>query len=407
MKPRAPLFFLLMSLLLLFVTVSASAGIDPVKRLRNADLVPQMENQKFRVLPQLPNLSLASDTHFLYRVTHGDFPYYHAGYWMDNFVELRAVKKLAINSRLTFYNPAMSYGVVSHFFFLPLVSFDWKDNLLDYGGGDWKIDLRLMDLDRQTLGAGLTLADKEMSGVHIQVTHDDFRIRYLQDGTGGYDISGDVNYLSLDYKKELIGAYAFQYHFGRAGFLGLYSKAAVLPWLETHVELAERHGGIAGLAAVRVKGDFGESAQVTADLQFRKYGNHFADDIKGRIEHDYLSPEQEDKPMMDSMNIFVHDDDVYAPGLRLGGVFKVWKALTLTMDHEVAIFHYKNAGVQQHYFFKYALSACSSEQGFFCVEFVASNKYTSAFRRADYNDMDNKFTFGKKEFLGLEAYVKL
>lgn len=388
-----------------FLSGAAYAHEEPM-RLVNADLAPQIASQKFRVLPQYPALSLAMDTHFFYRVAW-QFPYYHAGYWMDNLFELRPVKKLAMNGRFIFYNPAMSYGAVSHFYFHPLMSFAWTDNLKDYGLADIKIRFRLMDLDRQTLGAGLTLEQKEMSGVHFSLTSGDFRFRYLQDGTGGYDISGDVNYLQLDYKDNLIGLYAFHNHFGRAGFVGVYSTTRLLDWLETRAEFSTRHGVYAGLAGVNAHGDVGPSIHLTGDLQFRAYQADYARDIKGRIEHDYLTIAQEDKPFTDSMNVFVHDDDVYVSALRVGAVVPLWKALKFTTDHELAVFHYKKAGVQNHYFFRYAVSACQAEEGTFCAEFVASNKFTSARLPISQNDIENKFSFGKLEFLGLEARVKL
>lgn len=394
-------------LLSMLVCYSAGASVAQApKRLRNADLAPQVTSQPFRVLPQSSVLSLASDTHFFYRVAR-QFPYYHAGYWMENLAELRPVKKLAINGRFIFYNPAMSYGVVSHFFFHPLFSFSWNDNLQDYGWGDIKLTFRLMDLDRQTLGAGLTLEQKEMSGVLLDLVKGDFRFRYLQDGTGGYDISGDVNYLQLDYKNNLAGLYAFHNHFGRAGFVGVYSTARLLDWLDTRAEVSTRHGVFAGLAGLSARGDLGESVHLTGDLQLRGYQSDFARDIKGRIEHDYLTIAQEDKPFTDSMNVFVFDDDVYVPAIRAGAVVRLWKGVSFTTDHELAIFHYKKAGIQNHYFFRYGLSVCQTGEGHFCAEFVCSNKFTSAQLPIDQNDKENKFSFGKLPFLGLEAHIGL
>jgi hypothetical protein len=118
-----------MRLLAAALGLSLTAWASESPRLTNADLAGQLAGDPSRILPQSSLLSLATDLHGFYRMADGYPGYYHGGYWLDAFAELRPFAKLAVNARLIFYNPAFSYGALSSSYLQPLVSLSWTDNL--------------------------------------------------------------------------------------------------------------------------------------------------------------------------------------------------------------------------------------------------------------------------------------
>jgi hypothetical protein len=370
-------------------------------RLTNYFLREQIENSELRVLPSNEYFVGGVDGHLFFRP--GEPSYYHGGYWVDNFLEISPNNHLRFNLRMTFLNPAASYGVASdsdiHHFF----GVSWKDNLKNMGLFlDAELEAIFFDLDRQTLGVGLTLQDKEMSGLLMDVMKGETRFRFILDGTGGYNVDGDILYAQVDWKENLVGLSGYIFDGDKKGFVSLYSTYTYANNIGHLLEVSERGGAVAYLLGMThdFKSKWFESY---LKIQGRGYGDSFAADIKGQVEHDYLSVEQEDKDFTDSMNIFVMDDDVIVAAIRWDFRWFWTQKFGLVSNNEYSIWDFERLDKEEHYFYKAGLFLCPRAHKKECAELFYANKMTTALNNPKSNDRRNIFSFEEEEYFGFAA----
>lgn len=298
------------------------SGAKADTRTLNADLSAQNKDAPYRMLPCTKLYCISVDAHLFYRDITGNAGYYHGGYWLDNFFEVTPTENLSLNAKIAIYNPAASYGVVATTYVLPFIGVGWKDNLSNYGFSDTKVNIRYFDLDRQTIAAGLTLFEKEMSGLMLELERDNWKFKFIFDGTGGFDVDGDFFSGQINFLHDWLGFAAFvdtghaidkrtRYLPNQSPFYSVYSTHSLFNDWEYRSEASIRNQGGAGMFKVQWNpSDANSGLKVTLNSQIRYYGAHFAEGIKNHIQHDYVSIEQEDKPFTDSMNIFSIDDNV-------------------------------------------------------------------------------------------------
>ena len=389
--------FIIFLILINFVNVTYSKD-----RLTNHFLREQIIDDPSRVLPRNNYFIGSVDGHLFFRP--GQTSYYHGGYWIDNFIEISPNENLRFNGRVTLLNPAASYGVTSDSSIHHFLGVTWRDNLQTIGLFDADFTGIFFDLDRQTLGAGLTLQDKEMSGLLTDVEKGSFRFRFILDGTGGYNIRGDVLYMQIDWWDNLAGISAYSYEGGQQGFISLFSTHQY-KHLGHFLEISSRNGAMAYLAGIEMP--YKRSwLTIESKLQTRGYGKDYAKGIKRQIEQDYLSIEQEDKDFTDSMNIFVIDDDVLVHAAKVNVRVNLHSKFGLMNNNEFAVFDYNNFNIKKYYFYKIGLFLCPRANNNECGEVFYSNKMTAAFANPKINDSRNTFNFEKTTYLGLAARFK-
>lgn len=370
---------------------------------RNADLRSQLKSEPYRVLPSSKLFAAAINGHLFYRLADPFPGYYHGGYWIDNFAEVNPWEKLAVNGKFVLYNPAASYGVAATSYIHPFVTVSWNDDLGRFLPFDLQMKSNFFYLDRQTLGAGLTLEDKEMSGILLELVHGKLRLKFIQDGTGGYNINGDVHYLGLDFMENLLGVAIFDYEVNSPAFVTIFSSHPLIGDFSYFAELGRRRERYAGLLGVKHQAEWTGYFSTRLKTQIRRYESGFADRIAGRIEHDYLSIEQEDKSFTNSENIFVWGDNVDVGSIELGFTLKPAPWLRLDTDNEFYVFDFKDQPRESGYFYRHSIGVCPRSIASECGYIVASNKITSAMNPISYNDNRNVPFFSKRTYLGIEA----
>ncbi len=389
-----------MKILLLFLLLLPTAHA----RIRNENLRPQLEGIDQKILPCNPQICLAFDGHLFYRIPRlGEPGYYHGGFWLNQFMEFNPYEKLSLNLKVVAYNPAASYGVTSQSRLHPFVAASWQDNLQEYFRFDLGVKGLFFDLDRQTLGAGLTLEEKEMAGFLLEVFRGPGRFRYIFNGTGGFDRSGDVHSYQFDLWKDLLGFNSFTHKIGTASFFSVFSRGNAIPAVGHALEFSRRRGRTAWLAALDHRSFPWEWLGVYLKVQSRAYADGYAEGIVGHIEHDYVSIEQEDKAWTNSLNVFAVDDNVRVNAAEAEVNLRLSRRLFVFTQNEVAQFQYKSVPLENFYFFRHGVKVCPRKRLFECGSVFVSNKMINASGPIEQNDVTNKRLFFRKKFLGMEA----
>lgn len=377
-------------------------------RLRNQNLAPQIVGDPERRIPQGENFNFAVDGHFFTRHNSwggsGTFAgVYHGGWWVPLYTEYRVHSNLALNLKTVFYNPAASYGTVATGYMHPFFAMTWKDNLAESLGPEWNILWRFGDQDRVTLGSGLTLQQKETNGILMELTRDWFQFRFINNGTGGFDVSGDLNYLSVNLWQELIGIYAMTHRMETAAFLGIYSNWAVTPEIRVLSEVSTRNQAIAGMGAVQWDHLWGR-LHISARADSRFYGNRYAEEIKGQIEHDFLTIEMEDKFFLDSMNVFVYDDSVIATGAVLNLTYTLSDRLKIFSQNEYASFMFERLSQRDTYFYRHGISFYPRANGNESLDLFLGNRSVAVTRFNLWsNERENSPNFIQLPYFSIEG----
>lgn len=373
-------------------------------RPHNYELREQLEVDSNRVLNVSDSYSLAVDGR-LFRNFRGD-EYYHGGYWVDAFAELRQIDPIRLNIRGMFYNPAASYGYSATSYFHALLGVSYIDRI-----GDFNLRGIFFDLDRQTLGAGLTLEDKEMSGLIAEISNDTFGFKYLVNGTGGYDHSGDIWYYEAFLFNRVLGLSTFKTNLRGKPFFNVFSIVPVGSYLEIAAEGSQRNLSYAGMASATVK-SVSEMYTLKLKYQYRRYQESYADEIVSKIDYDSVSYEQRDYPVTNSMNIFSIDDNVTVNSIIFNGQAKLFKYengarwIGLT-ENELYRFDYREREIKQGYFYKHSIGLCPIKYRDDCLMIYATNKSVHQKTPTIVNDLGNRFLFEKAYYLGAEARFRM
>ena len=379
-------------LAVLFLCSAGQANIY-FQHTRNENLKERLRLEPWRGLPSGERYSLALDA-YLYKPWGAEDFYYHGnGYWINALAEARPHDDLALNLKLIAYNGASSYAYAHSDFIQPLFGMTWQPAFLPPG---WSLRMRYMDLDRQTLGAGLLLEEVEMAGFAIATAYEQWRYRLIIDGTGGFYRVGDLYYQQIDWKRDLLGlSYTFIAYenedvtlvgrrsgpqsVGRTGIPAatLFSKVGLTETWFLRTEAGYRNGQAAGLVGVRAEIPLGKF-RAAWDLHFRRYGRGFAEQIAGFIEHEYVNPETADKSFTDPKNILYFGDDVSTASTRLDFTYRYRPWMEFGSSNELYRYFYA-AETRAAYLYKHNVSFCpyaGREQD--CLSLFVANKVANA-----------------------------
>ncbi len=376
-------------------------------RLENYRLARQLTgDSRNRVFPSTDHLSFASDSQFFFSQTQkDDVQYYHSGHWTNAYTEVRPVPEIALNLRTAIYNPGTSYGYAAsarfHPFFGATVA---QSDVLP-----WKIQyqLRMVDLDRQTLAAGLTLDRKEMSGFAAELRRGDARLKWIQAGTGGYNYDGDLQVVQLDLFDDLIGLATF--NLGRnilAPFNSIYSYVPITETFRARAELSTRLGHPAGLVSLKYQDQWANWLRFRIEPTLRSYATGYANQIARQIEQDYVTIEVMDRPYADSLNLFAVRDGVTAPSLELSALAFPERRVRIFADAELVQAYYRQIPKQSFAFYKGGVSLCPINDRDDCASLFVTNKYLDRAQEAYASDRTNRSLFTQKFYAGSEFKLR-
>ena len=329
--------------------------------LQNQNLEAELEGDSDRILPQTEWFSGAVDGQsYLRSLGVKDF-YHGVGYWVQARTEFRPNDFFRLNVRSIFFSGSFSGGYTEPTGSYHLFSFSgkWPEPI---AGGT--LEGRAMDIDRQTIGQGLLIEEKEMAGVYLKWSRDGHSVRLLGEGTGGLVLGDDLANLEFQLFDGFFGA----------GILGwtasdqstLTKNRAPLYYLTSaqsfddggfgyFTEIGSRHskyGGLLGLQHVA----WGERWNVKSRLQARHYADDFGDEFVGAIQQMYISYDQYDKRFTNAANVFVYDDNVDVYSLIVDIDYEIDQLWSTHLRNEVVAFEFKDVAVKQFYFYRAGVS---------------------------------------------------
>lgn len=411
----------------------------------NSDLSSQIQEQDFRKLKNVSDWYSAAIDGRVYRNALGSKDFYHGnGYLLSFRGEVKSDDYYTLNLKSLFISGSSSNGYSEPSTDNHFLAFS-TSYLSRYVPG--KLDLRVGDLNRKTLGVGLMLKDKETNGTSLTWTVKDFTFTRTEFGTSGLKAPGDLDSNELFYKDRLIGvsfltwsdeddsddykegnledyAYEQEYIFKEdmtKPLVSLFSKVNLAGSTQLYTELGSRNevfGGLIGLSSSHTSKSF----IIDWNLFYRRYDRGFAAGFSNDIDHEYVSYDQLDKNFNLPINIFSYGDGVGASSLILNFEYLYSSTYTLYSlnDFTYLAFDFKLEpelyyGTNyprkydknfQRYFYKFGLAIYPSEKRTDYFTGFISNKalgLSSLYKKSIYNlPLNIEYTY-----FGVEAVFSL
>jgi hypothetical protein len=377
--------------------------------LNNHNLAEEISDQEDRIVPKAEWATFAVDGQAYLRALESRDFYHALGYWIQARTEVRPSQFFTLNVRSIFYSGSVSGGYTEPTGTYHLVGLTgiWPKPVL---GGT--LMGRAVDLERQTIGYGLMIEEKEMAGLLVRWTRDSHSLKIIYNGTGGLTYTDDLANAQLDIFNGYIGAGVIAWTAGkesdldknRASLYYLTSGHDYENGLGYFIELGEREKKYAGLAGVKAKGQW---AGLTYDsrLQARHYDQDFAKTFKRQIENVYISYDQYNKRYTNAANVFVVDDNVniYSAIVDLNyAIDEAWSVQTL---NEAGSFVFRNTKKQNFYYYRVAVKYKPLEGRQETITVFVSNKVLNDSYSRPPNDISlkNLSLFHQINFIGAEA----
>jgi hypothetical protein len=348
-----------------------------VARTINTDLKKQIADDDDRRLPQGQDYSLAIDG---FAFMNPPTDYYHSGTWIGSFLELRHVPQMTLNLKLAATNPSVSYGTDSGAQLQAFIGITGKHDI-----GPVKIHIQAGDLDRQTIGAGLTFDELEMGGAIFDMSYETFKLRVMKHGTGGYTYCGDIDYVEIGALNGLFAAYTMQtsgsdrckgpsYDETVIGkdFIGAYSRHE-WSYFSYAIEGAQRNDANSGMIKVNSNVPLRSWGDLDLTLQARRYQKGFAAGYIGKIYRDFESIEQIDKSFTNTQNIFIEGDNVHVHSGRADLFLLPENLVRISSRNEFGAFDFEEGRFRRFYLFHHATSYCPNRGRDDCLSLGYAN----------------------------------
>jgi hypothetical protein len=290
----------------------------------------EVEQHEFRILPRSDTFVMALDGDFFKPVFvgsgEGDYyreDFYHGnGYWLDLRGEFQPTKHLVLNLRTTLTQGTTSNGPTFNALVIPRLGLTYRQS--GFLGLEW--ETRLGDVDRQTLGSGIFIEQKETAGGTIAARGGDFHARLLVDGTGSFTLDGGVAALEVIYGEGVLGATVMMLErdvgYRPPQFTGtLFSKGSFTEGFGYRAEAGGNELNYAALAGLDYEVEL-DRFKFRIGPQYRHYGRKLFGDLAGAINQTYVGYDQNDKPFTNFLNISAYGDNVDAFSSQLGGEYR-------------------------------------------------------------------------------------
>ncbi len=399
-----PLYFLISSIALAYY---------PSPR-KNHDLANDLKNDSNRTIQKFEMADFAIDAETWMRsigLDTQDF-YHGVGYWIQARAEIRPNPFLAVNSRTILYSGSSSEGYASPTGLYSLIGFSgtWPEQIFNS-----TLKIRIVDLERQNVGSGLLVQDREMNGALVQLSNELYTLRLLGDSTGALVYKDDLVNAEFSSFEGWLGVGAAYWTQGKsqAGlainrdpyFYLISSQSFLDDRLLYSLEAGERNRKNAGLISLSYM-DQQDDLTLKSKIEYRIYKVGFGKDFVGQIENQYISYDQYDKSYTNAMNVFTSSDsaDVYA--LHLDVHYRMnsrWKIETL---NELGLFNYSdNQADISYYFYRAGFSYCPIMNRDDCVTIFSSNKVLNESYSRPPKDISlvNTPLFKKVDYVGVEG----
>lgn len=378
---------------------------------QNHNLCEELIKEPERRIPQNSWFCAGVDGDIFLR-TLGTEDFYHGiGHWVQARAQAQPSENVQVNLRTIFYSGSISYGYTRPLGFFNLLGFSaqWPEEFL---GG--KIEARAMDLDRQSIGAGLILQDHETAGVLLRWTAQDYQLKFLGDGTGGLMLRDDLKNYEFSWRGGALSLGYIEWTEGtRIDPPFLYPVtyiSSVVDWNETWstaIELDHRHTRNAALArlSTRLKG---QNWKLFLRLEGRHLDDGFGDQFVQRIEHLYTSYDQLDKRAMSTTNILSLDDHVFATSVDINFAWQLTERLEFHALNEAVILNFADLPRKDLFYYRWGLAYIPHADQSEALLFFFSNKVLSD-SSALPPFLDSSFggmLFKPVAFFGMEARLK-
>jgi hypothetical protein len=393
-----------------FLSLSTALAAGYPSALSNHQLGSEIEGETDRMIVKSDWFSAAVDGQSYLR-SLGIKDFYHGiGYWIQARTEFRPHEYFHLNVRSIFFSGSFSGGYTEPTANYHLFSFYgiWPEPV---AGG--VLEGRAMDIDRQTIGHGLMIEEKEMAGVYLEWSRDGHSVRLLGEGTGGLLLGDDLANLEVQ---------IFDGYFG-GGILGwtasdqsgLTVNRAPLHYLTSsqtfsssgfgyYTEVGSRHSKYAGLLGLQYEAT-STSWKMRSRLQARHYADGFGDEFVGAIQQMYVSYDQYDKRFTNAANIFPYDDDVDVYSLIVDFDFEIDRYWSTHVRNEIGTFDFKKLDDNRFYFYRAGVSYFPLPNRKESLTLFASNKVlTDSYSRPPRTySFTNGPLFHEISFWGFEA----
>ncbi len=385
-------------------------SLDYPSALPNNNLEEEIQNEPDRMIPKSSWFSAAVDGHTYLRAL-GTKDFYHGvGYWIQGRTEFRPHDFFRLNVRSIFYSGSISGGYTEPTGQYHLVGLygQWPELVL---GG--KLEGRTMDIERQTIGQGLMIEEKEMAGVWFKWSRNGHSVRLLGEGTGGLLLDDDLYNLEINLFEGYFALGVLGWKAGNQS--GLPRNRDSLYYLSSAHEIASsgvgyfleagsRNSKFAGLVGLKSENTFGR-LRVKSRIQSRNYEDGFADQFVGSIEHVYVSYDQYDKRFTNAANVFVLDDEVEVHSLVLDMEYELNEKCFLQSKNETGVFDYENGPDTNFYYYRAGITFFPLANRKESFTIFSSNKVlTDSYARPpDNRSLVNRPLFKQENFFGMEA----
>ncbi len=176
-----------------------------MEKLKNNELEEQLITQERGYINE--SFSIGADLELWKYWGNNESIYHGAGYWLDIYSQYKLYENLNINLKTIMLNGTISNGYLGFQRTRHVLSIDWDIND--------KSNLRLLDLERVTVGAGIFVDDSYISG-GIYSYQTDYKFYALVSGTSVINKQGDLYSFSLEkeYKYSSLGLSTYTFSKG-------------------------------------------------------------------------------------------------------------------------------------------------------------------------------------------------
>jgi len=420
--------YLIFSLILFLISSFASQAHAYLAYAPNSNLEEEVEQHSYRILPKSEHLFLALDADFFKPVFWGfnnfnyyKYDFYHGnGYWMDLRSEFKPNSDFAVNFKASITHGTSSNGPTYLALIVPHVGITYRQQ--GFLGLDW--EARLSDIDRQTIGVGLFIEDKETDGGYVIAKQGEFVGKIMVDGTGSYTLDGGVIAGDFSLWQGLLGFTTFLQEtstpINPPEFLStVYSKQDWKDGFGYGVEYGGDQIATAEMAFVKYENDF-DRLHVMFKPQFRSYGKGVLGNLPGHIEPNYVSYDQNDKPYTNIMDIFALGDHVQTYSAQVNAEYTFNIFYRAFVETEFLDYQYQDRAALKSIFFRtgfkfYPFRDRPDEFGFLVGNkyLIASTAQTNApdsartYSSPDTPDFENKPLFMKQLYVMINFSTKM
>jgi hypothetical protein len=395
---------------LLFFPLNTKA-LDYPSALPNNNLEEEIRNQNDRMVPKSDWFSAALDGQVYFRNLEANDFYHGTDHWVQARTEFRPSQLFTLNVRSIFFSGSISGGYSKPTGQYNLFGFSatWPKPVL---GGT--IEARAIDLERQTIGQGLFIEEKEMAGVWVKWTRDDHYLKIMKEGTGGLVMGDDLTDIEAKLFGGHIGAGVILWtqsveqsgmDQNRKPFYFLNSAHALGSYVDYFAELGFRFSKFAGMIGLKSEGTTGR-LKYKSRIQARSYQENVGNEFVGMIDNTYVSYDQYNKRYTNAGNIFVTDDNVNVYSIVMDLDYELNHEWEIQSKNEVGTFDYKYSKNKGFYFYRFGLTYFPLIDREESITLFTSNKVlTDSFSRppSDYSNGKNLPLFRQRSFYGVEA----